>query len=43
MAWAEAHAQGAPEKRIRALSARFLELGGVERVSEAPPPGKAAY
>jgi len=43
MAWAEAHAQGAPVERIHALAARFLELPGVERVSEVPPPGKAAY
>lgn len=43
MAWAEAHTQGASVARIRALSQRFLELPGIERVSEAPPPGRAAY
>jgi conjugative relaxase-like TrwC/TraI family protein len=43
MAWAEALPQGAPAERIRALAARLLELPGVERVSEAPPPGKPAY
>jgi conjugative relaxase-like TrwC/TraI family protein len=43
MAWAEAHAQGAPVERILALSRRFLELPGIERVSEAPPPGRTAY
>ncbi|MGH3015957.1 MAG: MobF family relaxase, partial [Gaiellaceae bacterium] len=43
MAWAEAFPEGAPVKRIRALAARLLELPGVERVSEAPPPGKTAY
>ncbi|MGH3004710.1 MAG: MobF family relaxase [Gaiellaceae bacterium] len=43
MAWAEAHPQGVPVERIRALAARLLELPGVERVSELPPPGKAAY
>ncbi len=31
MAWAEAHGQGAPVERIRALAVRFLELPGVER------------
>ncbi len=43
MAWAEAHAQGASVERIGALASRFLELSGVERVGEPPPPGRAAY
>jgi conjugative relaxase-like TrwC/TraI family protein len=43
MAWAEAHAQGAPVERVRALSSRLLALPGVERISEAPAPGRAAY
>jgi conjugative relaxase-like TrwC/TraI family protein len=43
MAWAQAHVGGAPVERVRALAARLLELPGVERVSEVPPPGKAAY
>jgi hypothetical protein len=43
MAWAEAFPQGIHAERIRALAARLLELPGVERVSEPPPPGKAAY
>jgi conjugative relaxase-like TrwC/TraI family protein len=43
MAWAEAHRQGVPVEHVRALAARFLELAGVERVSDVPPPGKAAY
>jgi ATP-dependent exoDNAse (exonuclease V) alpha subunit len=43
MAWAQAFPQGAPAERIRALAGRLLELPGVERVSETPPPGKAAY
>ncbi len=43
MAWAQAHAQGAPVERVRALAARLLELPGVERVGEAPAPGRAAY
>ena len=43
MAWAQAHAQGAPVERVRSLSARFLELPGVARVGEAPAVGRAAY
>ena len=43
MAWAQAHAQGAPVERIRSLSRRLLELPGVERVGEVPAPGRAAY
>jgi conjugative relaxase-like TrwC/TraI family protein len=43
MAWAQAFAQGASVQRIRELSARFLELPGVQRVGEAPAPGRAAY
>jgi conjugative relaxase-like TrwC/TraI family protein len=43
MAWAEAFSQGAPAEWIRTLADRLLELPGVERVSEPPPPGKAAY
>jgi AAA domain len=38
MAWAQAHAQGAPVERIRSRAARFLTLPGVERVGEAPAP-----
>jgi conjugative relaxase-like TrwC/TraI family protein len=43
MAWAQAFAQGASVERIRELSARFLELPGIERVGEAPAAGRAAY
>jgi len=43
MAWAQAHVSGAPVERICALSRRLLELPGVERVGEAPAPGRAAY
>jgi conjugative relaxase-like TrwC/TraI family protein len=43
MAWAQAHAQGAPVERIRSLCARFLELPGVVRVGEVPAPGRAAF
>ncbi|MGH3093857.1 MAG: MobF family relaxase [Gaiellaceae bacterium] len=43
MAWAEAHVQGASVERIRDLAARLLALPGVERVGEAPAPGRAAY
>jgi len=43
MAWAQGHAQGAPVERIRALCARLIALPGVERVGEAPAPGRAAY
>jgi conjugative relaxase-like TrwC/TraI family protein len=42
MAWADAFPQGARAERVRALASRLLELPGVERVSEPPPPGKAA-
>ncbi|HZT54501.1 MAG TPA: MobF family relaxase, partial [Gaiellaceae bacterium] len=42
MAWAEAHAQGAPVERIRQLCARFVRIDGVERVGEAPSPGRPA-
>jgi hypothetical protein len=43
MAFAEALPQGAPAERIRALAGCLLELPSAERVSDAPPPGKAAY
>jgi conjugative relaxase-like TrwC/TraI family protein len=43
MAWAEAHAQGAPVERIRDLAARLLALPGIKRVGEVPAPGRAAY
>lgn len=43
MAWAQAHAQGAPAERLSSLAARFLDLPGVERVGDAPAPGKAGY
>ena len=42
MAWAEAFPQGLSVERIRVLAARLLDLPGVERVSDVPPPGKAA-
>jgi conjugative relaxase-like TrwC/TraI family protein len=43
MAWAEAHAQGASVDRVRKLSGRLLEIGGVRRLTERAPARPAAY
>ena len=40
MAWAEAHAQGAPAARIRALVERFTAIEGVAAVGGAAAPGR---
>ncbi|MGH3631929.1 MAG: MobF family relaxase, partial [Sciscionella sp.] len=40
MAWADAHDQGASAERVRRLAARFAGTAGVERVGEAPQPGR---
>jgi hypothetical protein len=40
MAWAEAHAQGAPADRVRRLATRFTGMDGVEPVGEPPQPGR---
>ena len=42
MAWAEALPQGATVSRIRRLCERFVAIDGVERVGEAPAPGRPA-
>jgi conjugative relaxase-like TrwC/TraI family protein len=42
MAWAEAHASGAPAKRVLRLAARLTQTDGVERVGDAPSPGRPA-
>jgi conjugative relaxase-like TrwC/TraI family protein len=43
MAWAEALTQGAPVENVRQLCARFVALDDVERVGEAPSPGRPAH
>ena len=43
MAWAEAHAQGAPVERIRELCERLLTIGGVQRLRESAPGRPARY
>lgn len=43
MAWAKAHAQGAPVGRIRELCERSLALGGVRKLSESAPGRPARY
>lgn len=40
MAWAEAHHQGDHADRIRALAKRFSRVREVERVGDAPGPGR---
>ena len=42
MAWAQAHAQGADADRVRLLAARLAKTEGVERVGDAPQPGRPA-
>jgi conjugative relaxase-like TrwC/TraI family protein len=42
MAWAEAHPVGASADRVRRLAARLTRTDGVERVGEAPSPGRPA-
>src|SRR4051794_12491952 len=42
MAWAEAHASGAPADRVLRLAARLTQTASVERVGEAPSPGRPA-
>src|SRR5262249_49698261 len=43
MAWAEALEQGALGSRIRQLCERFTAIEGVERVGDAPAPGRPAH
>ncbi len=43
MAWAEALAQGAAGSRIRQLCERFTAIDGVERVGDAPAPGRPPH
>jgi conjugative relaxase-like TrwC/TraI family protein len=43
MAWAEAHGQGAPVERIRALSRRLLATEGVRRLGEPAVGRPASY
>nr|MBA3375774.1 AAA family ATPase [Actinomycetota bacterium] len=40
MAWSEAHAAGVSADRVRQLAARLTQTDGVERVGEAPSPGR---
>ena len=40
MAWSEAHTAGASADRVRQLAARLTQTDGVERVGEAPSPGR---
>ena len=40
MAWSEAHAAGVSADRVRQLAARLTQTDGVERVVEAPSPGR---
>ena len=42
MAWADAHAQGAPVAQVRALAARMLELPGIEPVAAPTAVGRAS-
>jgi conjugative relaxase-like TrwC/TraI family protein len=42
MAWAEAHAAGASSERVLRLAARLTQTDGVERVGDAPSPGRPA-
>src|SRR6266511_3616937 len=42
MAWADAHASGASAARVLRLAARLTQTDGVERVGDAPSPGRPA-
>src|SRR5205085_8740047 len=42
MAWAEANASGASAERVLRLAARLTQTDGVERVGDAPVPGRPA-